>query len=357
MKSIQTGIIGCGAIAPSHIDSYLQLEGVEVAAFCDPREDRRLGLRERYRDLEVQEFSSVMELLDASGVDAVSICTDHASHEELFLTCLKAGKHVICEKPLTLSEDSLQRMVKGAGKATGQVTAGIFQHRFDPIYRVLKEILDEGRRGRLVNAMGEHQCLRTEAYYNVDEWRGTRKGEGGSLLINQSIHFIDIIHWVTGGVDSVMAFDANLVHEGIIETEDSAALALRLCNGALGTFLSTTASHRTWNSAFHFVGTEGSVRIADGKLLEVLHRDETAAGELVKRLQELKEEAGVEGAKAYYGSSHPAQIRDFIEAIREGREAFVSIPAAAEAVSIVLSAYASARSGKAVRPSRFTGQA
>lgn len=357
MKSIKTGIIGCGVIAPSHIDSYAQLEGVEVVALCDSRADRRTALRGRYPELEVEEFGSVSEMLAHADMEAVSICTDHASHEELFLASLKAGKHVICEKPLTVSEPSLLRMVAAAREADGQVTAGILQHRFDPVYRVLKDVLEDGKIGRLLNVMGEHQCERSEAYYAVDGWRGTWKGEGGSLLINQSIHFLDILDWVTGGVESVMAHDANLAHEGVIETEDAAALALRLHNGALGTFLSTSGSHRTWDSAYHFIGTDGSIRIANGKLIEVAHRDEAAREDLEQRLRELREEAGVAGAKAYYGTSHPAQIRDFIEAIREGREPFVGIPAAAEAVSIVLSAYASSRSGQMIHPRRFVGQA
>jgi len=357
MKTIKTGIIGCGVIAPSHIDSYAMVEGVEVVALCDPREDRRASMRERYPELRAAEFASHTELLEHGEVDAVSLCTDHATHEALFLDCLAAGKHILCEKPLTLSEASLGRMVEAARGAPGQVTAGIFQHRFDPVYGVLRELIKEGKIGRLLNILGEHQCERTKAYYAADSWRGNWKGEGGSLLINQSIHFIDLLQWVGGGVASVMAHTANLVHEGVIETEDTAALAMRLRNGALATFLSTSGSHRVWESRYHFMGTKGSIRIANDKLLEVSHRDDAIREELESRLNGLREETGVQGAKAYYGTGHPAQVRDFIQSIREGRQPYVTIPAAAEAVSVVLSAYASARTGEPVQPGRFIDQA
>lgn len=345
---IRVGIIGCGVIAPSHIDSYRQLENVEVTALCDPRTDRRTEVRRLYPDLLVSEFADLAALLAADCVDAVSICTDHASHEKLVLESLAAGKHVICEKALTTNRESLQRM-QAAAEASPCVAAGIFQHRFDPVYRVLQRILEEGLIGRLLTVSAQHQCFRSAEYYRSDAWRGTWAGEGGSLLINQSIHFLDILQWVTGGVAALNAFAANQTHSGIIETEDAVSIALELRNGALGTFLATSSSQRKWDCWFQFVGTRGDIRLKNGAVEACHHEDPETQKALTERLTHLNEIQLVKGAKAYYGSSHPAQIRDFIEAIRQKQRPFVGFAEAAETMELVLAVYESARSGKVCR--------
>lgn len=339
---LNVGIIGCGVIAPSHIDSYAALEGVRVRGVCDLLPQRIQAIRQRYPELQLEAYDSAERLLADPAIDAVSICTDHASHETLLLEAISAGKHVICEKALTINRDSLERMVSAATDAP-VITAGILQHRFDPVYRVLREIIGEGLLGRLLTISAQHQCFRSNAYYQSDAWRGTWEGEGGSLLINQSIHFLDILQWVAGGVASVSGHTANLAHGGIIETEDNAAVSLVLKNGALGTFTATSGCHRTWECAFQVVGTEGDIHLMNGNLSRCGHRDPEIAEALEGRLTKLEEQQGVEGAKAYYGTSHPAQIRDFVEAIREQRKPFVDLADAREAVELVLAIYESGR--------------
>ena len=343
MKKVNVGIIGCGVIAPSHIESYRNLEGVRVVGVCDPVEERVRKIQDAYPELELAGYASLADLLAGSSVQAVSICTDHASHESLLLEALSAGCHVLCEKALTTNRASLERMLTAA-KASDRVSAAVLQHRFDPINRELKRLLDDGALGRLLTVSCQHECFRERDYYSGDAWRGTWKFEGGSLLINQSIHFIDILQWLAGGVSGVEAATANLEHEGVIETEDTASLLLRLRNGGLGSFIATSGSHRRWDYAFQFVGSEGRVEIANGTLKTVSHRDPGIEAALTKALTELREGGGVSAAKDYYGSGHPAQVRDFIAAIREGRSPEVSFFDAREAMEIVFAAYASAGS-------------
>lgn len=340
---MKVGIIGCGVIAPSHIDSYNAVDGVSVVAICDLLPERMRALSARYPDNTFRHVLKAEDLLADPEIEAVSICTDHASHEALVLQAISAGKHVICEKALTISLPSLERMLEAA-RSTDLVTAGIFQHRFDPIYRVLREVLAGGDLGRLLTISCQHQCWRPESYYAGDAWRGTWAGEGGSLLINQSIHFLDILQWVTGGVEGVAAYVDNIGHQGIIETEDTAVVSLKLKNGGLGTFTATSSSHRDWESAFQIVGTDGDIHLRNGQLEFCTHKDTSMAARLHDRLTKLDEIKPVDGAKAYYGSSHPAQIRDFVEAIREKRQPFVDLADASGAVRLVLAIYESARS-------------
>ncbi len=337
------GIIGCGVIGPVHLESYLLVPGVRVRAVCDLRPDRMERLADRHPKLSLARHSRYADLLADPEIHAVSVCTDHASHEEIVLAALAAGKHVLCEKPLGISAASLDRMVAAAEAAAPLVCAGVFQHRFDPIYRRLRAIIAEGRLGRMLTASARHYCDRPASYYHADGWRGTRQGEGGSLLINQSIHFLDILQWVMGGADCLQAATANLAHSGVIETEDTAALLLRFPDGALGAFTATSASHHAWQSALQFIGTEGSVLIENGHLRKCAHRDGAVAAALESRLSNITETEGVAAAKVYYGTSHPAQIRDFIEAIRQRRAPEIPFREARKAVDLVLAAYAAAR--------------
>lgn len=341
MKDVNVGIIGCGVIAPSHIESYRNLEGVRLAGVCDPVSDRVRKIQAAYPELELAGYASLEELLSGEAIDAVSICTDHASHEALFLEALAAGCHVLCEKALTTSPASLERML-AAAEASDRVSAAVLQHRFDPINLELKRLLDAKALGRLLTVSCQHQCFRERTYYSGDAWRGTWEFEGGSLLINQSIHFLDILQWLAGGVDGVEAATANLEHEGVIETEDTASLLLRLRTGGLGSFVATSGSHRRWDYAFQFVGSEGLVEIFNGTLKRVSHRDPETEAAIRKALSNLQEDGGVSAAKDYYGSGHPAQVRDFVGAIREGRLPRVSFADAREALEIVFAAYAAA---------------
>lgn len=345
---LNIGIIGCGVIAPAHIESYLQIPGVRIAGLCDLKPERMEQLLGRYPDLQAECFTSHADLLASGTVDVVSVCTDHASHEDIACAALSAGKHVICEKALTISHDSLDRMLQAADRAPELASAGILQHRFDPIFRAVKAILDKGALGKVLTASVQHNCFRPETYYLEDAWRGSWAGEGGSLLINQSIHYLDILQWLMGGAASVQAHVANLGHEGVIETEDTAAISLAFRNGALGTFAATSASHHDWKNAFQIVGSDGEIRIRDGHVTDCFHRDPETHERISRRLNAEEEEEGVDGAKIYYGSSHPAQIADFVDAIRQRRKPFVGFPDAAEAVRLVLAVYESNRTDSRV---------
>lgn len=336
--TLRVGIVGCGVIAPTHAEAYRGLEGVTVTALCDRIPEKARRLAERFGTTAPEIFEDYRTLLRSGKVDAVSVCTDHASHEEISLAALEAGIAVLCEKALSTERASLDRMV-AAEEGSTAVAAGVFQHRFDPVYQSLREFLKAGRLGRIVNANLSHQSHRSHAYYRGDEWRGTWWGEGGSLLINQTIHFIDLLQWMLDGVEEVRALHANLGHESVIETEDTAALALRFGNGALGAVSASSASHLTWNVRLELVGSEGLLAFEDGKLHACRFTDDARAVKARALFAGEAEAVASPSGRDYYGSSHPAQIRDFVRAVREGTAPQVSFAEARKAVDIVLSAY------------------
>lgn len=342
------GIIGCGVVAPAHAGAYAKLPGVRLLWACDLIEDRARGLADRFRVPRVT--TDFRRMLDDPELHAVSICTDHASHVEIAEAALEAGKHVLCEKALAPNTEGLDRMMEAGRRHPGLVFAGVFQHRFDRIYRWIKSLVDQGHLGRLLVATCRVLCHRTDEYYRADRWRGTWEREGGSVLINQAIHFVDLLQWIAGDIEAVAGSYANLTHQRSIETEDTVSAAVRFRNGALGTVVATSSSHVKWEPSMEFHGTAGLIELRHGRL----HRVDFADAGLGRRVAtELTEDAADDEAhlpgKEYYGGGHPAQIADFVDAIRRRRSPFIPAAEARRAVDVVLAAYRSHREQRWVR--------
>ncbi len=346
MKSkgkVRVAVIGCGVISELHLRCYAHNPHVKVVAVCDLLPERAKRAAEE-RAPGARWTTDAAEIFADPGVDAVSICTDHASHRPLACAALAAGKHVLCEKSLAVNAADLRRMLDAADAHPELVAAGVFQHRFEPLPRVLRALVEEGAFGRLLTATGSLYTLRDAEYFRRDAWRGTRKSEGGSVLINQSIHYFDLMLWIAGGAASARAYSANLGHEGLIETEDTIAVSLRLRDGGLGSFVATNAGIKQWKSALEFQGTAGGVEIRDDRLAWLSLADKAAEKRVRARIDRALSsgERLFAKGKAYYGPGHQAQIDDFIKAIRTGGRPFVTFADAAQSDAMVFAAYASA---------------
>ena len=189
MQAIRVAIIGCGTIAPAHIESYQRLDGVELACLCDREKGRAETLASRYDVPTVTD--DYRELMSDPTLDALSICTDHASHATLTTEALAAGKHVLCEKPLAHTLAGMDAIC-ATHKAHPECVCGVvFQHRFDASIRCLKKAVDDGLFGSIITCGAHVRCRRGPAYYEGSPWRGTWAMEGGSVTINQAIHTID----------------------------------------------------------------------------------------------------------------------------------------------------------------------
>lgn len=344
--SIGVAIIGCGVIAPAHIQSYQRLPGVTVRTLCDLDLAKADALGQAHGIAET--VQDAKDLWGRSDIQAVSVCTDHASHAPLVIAALEAGKHVICEKPLAISREQLDEMEAAARAAPHLVATGVFQHRFDAIFVWLRDVIRSGRMGEMLFTQGSLLCQRPDSYYTGSAWRGRIALEGGSLLINQAIHFLDLQQWIGGGVTEVMATTGNRGHAGLIETEDTASLSFRLCDGALGSFVASSAAHAVWDFSLSFTGAKGTLTVRNGHLTEANFADRPLAEELKREALALEEVERVEAAKLHYGPSHPRQIADFIEAIRTGRSPAIPLAEARKANDFVLAAYDSARTGNQI---------
>ena len=345
MKQINCGIIGCGVIAPTHIESYLRVPDVRVKYLCDLERSKADALGDKYGI--PYRTTNYMELLSDPEIDVVSVCTDHFSHAEIVSAALDHGKHVVCEKCLTSTASGLQSMLAARKRHPELVFSGIFQHRCEPTNRVLRQLIADGRFGRVLSATLYVSCLRTDEYYLADAWRGTWAQEGGSVLINQSVHHFDLLRFFLGEVEAVAAKYDNLAHQGIIETEDTIVIALRFRSGALATVAATSGSRSvTWRSGYTITGTEGFIEYTDFVPSYLNFTDPARKKEIEKAFAQCKLDEALQVSKGYYGGGHPAQIADIIDAVRNHRAPYVTGEDAAETARLVIACYEAARSGK-----------
>jgi len=315
-------------------------EDADIAWACDLDETKAVKLA---REFDIpQTTTDYHDVLNDCAVDAVCVCTDHASHAPITAAALKAGKHVLVEKALAAEKGGLQQMFDAHAAHPECVFGAVFQHRFDPEYRCLKKLMDDGAFGRLLNASVQMRCLRTSEYYRGDKWRGTWAQEGGALLINQAIHFIDILLWIAGPAIEICGRHANLTHGDVLEAEDTAAAVIQFECGALGSVEATSSSHLGWEPIVAIHGTEGSVVLGDGAPLKIDFSDASLQKSAEVSFAEKQTNLRGQG-KDYYGKGHPAQIADFIQAIHDGRAPFVTARSARCTVETVLAIYQSQR--------------
>jgi len=325
------GIVGTGVIAAWHADAIAMLPQARLVAVTDVAAGAATAFAAA-RGCEAE--PDLAALLARRDVEVVCVCVPSGLHAEVGVRAAEAGKHLVVEKPIDVSLDAADRLIEAARAAEVALTV-ISQHRFDPGLVELKSLLDEGALGRLVLGEASTKWYRTQGYYDSAAWRGTRALDGGSLM-NQGVHYVDLLRWCMGPVTEVTAVCATQAHR--IEVEDTSLALVRFGSGAVGTILSTTAAFPGFPQRLEITGTAGTVTVQDGAIIRGAPGAAAAA-------------AGSDPA-ALDAAGHAAQIADQLAAIDEGREPAVSGQSGRDALEIVCAVYESARTGRAVTLSR-----
>ena len=344
MKTVRVGIIGCGVIAPTHAEAFDSQKDAEIKWACDLDLAKAQKLADKYNIPNVT--SDFNDVFNAPDVDLVSVCTDHASHAEICSAALEHNKHVICEKALASTSEGIEQMLSAHAKHPDLVFSGIFQHRFDAANQYIKHLVEQGSFGTILTAGLRMHCKRTNEYYQADDWRGTWAKEGGGVMINQALHYVDVLTWLAGDIESVCGSYAIRTHEGVIETEDTVTASLRFASGSLGFIEATSSSTLDWHPLFSIHGSEGYLEMCNGKAKELSFVDKALEEKVRTDLAECHDKPGVKTRKSYYGTGHAAQIEDVLSAIREKRPPFVPAVEACHAVDTVLAIYRSQQEGE-----------
>jgi len=350
-RKLRFGIIGCGVIGRIHAEAISSLPDAQLVAVADVIPKRAHELAEKFH---VTPYGDFQEMLAHEELDVVDICTPSGLHREHACQVMRSGRHVIVEKPMEISRAAIEEMLR-VQQETGVKLAVISQHRFDPVTRQVHDLVEEQAFGRLVLGNAIIPWWRSQAYYDSGAWRGTWELDGGGVLMNQSIHSIDLLQWLMGPVRSVFAYTDTLVHR--METEDVAVAVLRFANGALGTIAATTGAYPGVSTRIEIYGDKGSAVIEDDQLSYLhLARDDReevgpygggAPGKRAQRTENADTSAAQDPA-ALAIRSHALQIEDMIRAIREDGTPLLDGHAAKHPVEIILAIYESARTHKEV---------
>lgn len=255
-EKLNFGIIGCGRIAERHAGHISRL--ANLIAVCDSKKDRADELAKAHQ---CKAYTSVEELLqNHPEIDVIAICTPNGLHAKHTIMALKAGFHVLCEKPMAISVHDCGEMIKQAESANRRLFI-VKQNRFNPAVSVVKKAMDEDRLGTIHSIQLSCFWNRNFNYYQNSDWKGSKELDGGTLF-TQFSHFVDLLYWMVGDVDSVQAMIANYMHEGVIEFEDTGVVTLKFYSGTIGTINYTVNSFgKNMEGSLTIFGDKGTVKI------------------------------------------------------------------------------------------------
>lgn len=343
---LRFGVVGCGVIGATHADAIASIEEAELSAVCDEVEERAQELARKH---DVRAYTDLDEMLAREDLDIVNICTPSGLHGAAACAAMRTGRHVLVEKPIEITLPAIDEMLR-VQRENGVKLGVIFQHRFDAASQQVHALVEDGAFGKLCLGTAQLLWWRSQEYYDSGAWRGTWALDGGGVLMNQTIHSIDLLLWTMGPVKSVRAYTDTLAHR--METEDTAVAALRFRSGALGSIVATTAAYPGVVTRLELMGDAGSAVIENDELtfLHLAREESVAAGDYGNPAQRKERSPG--GAVANPAgmgiAGHAVQIADMISAVREDRPPLVDGRAGRMSVELILAIYESARTGTEV---------
>lgn len=334
-RRIRVGLIGCGRIAAKHLDAMEKHSGkLSLVSVCDEDVERANRVA---AETGARPFSDMRAMLSESELDLAVICTPSGLHASQTMRCAHAGVHVMTEKPMATRWKDGLNMVKACDEAGVRLFV-VKQNRQNSTLQLLKKTIDSGRFGRIFLVQINVFWTRPQEYYDSAAWRGTWEFDGGALM-NQASHYIDLLDWLIGSVESVQATTGTLDRK--IEVEDTAVMNVRWRSGALGSVAVSMLTYpQNLEGSITIIGENGTVRLGGVAVNEMQHwefRDSRPEDRLV-------DEASYE-TTSIYGFGHPAYYENVIKTLRgeaqpetDGREGLHSL-------ELLIAAYMSSRDG------------
>ncbi len=316
MDKVRIGIIGMGNMGRFHANDLL--EGKVARGELTAVGSTSPHKLEEYKEKGVQVFGSGEEMIASGAIDALLIATPHYQHTSLGIAALEAGLHIMVEKPISAHKADAERLIAAAEARPELKFGGMFQLRVEPRYQKIRELVQGGELGDLVRVIWVMtDWFRSEAYFQSGGWRATWKGEGGGVLLNQCLHQLDAMQWITGMPSQVRS------HVGIgkwhdIEVEDDVTCYMEFANGATGAFI-TSSGETPGSNRFEIAGTKGRLILENDTL--TLTRNEVPSDEWCKtskigfqKPETTVEEIPIPGADA----AHATLMTNFVNAILDG---------------------------------------
>lgn len=336
-------IVGCGIIADIHAKAIRFIEGSKLYAVCDivPEKADQFA-----KDFAVEKvYYSHHDLLADPDVDIVCVCVPSGIHGEICIDTAKAGKAIVCEKPMEITVEKIEEVI-AVVEETGVKMQCIFQRRMMPAAIYIRELIKSGHLGKIYTAEADLRYYRDQAYYDSAGWRGTWELDGGGALMNQGVHGVDLILWMLDDeVDTLYGVAETLGRD--IEVEDTAAALLRMKQGAVCSIISTTTSYPGFSTTFKISGEKGSVAFSDKGIELWSFIDEDTAP--AKPNLNVEAVGGHKDPGAISISGHIQLLEDIAIAVREDKEPLIPPSEATLAVRAICGIYESQQTKMPVR--------
>ncbi len=349
---VRIGVIGAGAIGPSHVFAVDQVDTCELTAVCDvvPEAAERLA-----KENNVAAFSTVADMLKAGVIDAATLATPSGFHLDTVLEVIKGGVPILVEKPLEITTDRIDQIIAAADEKNGLV-ACVFQSRFRPVAEKMKELIDGGILGDLYSGSAYTKRYRTQEYYDSGGWRGTWKVDGGGCLMNQGIHNVDLLAWIMGDVEEVIGIIDTPGRN--VEVETLALGLIKYTSGAKGVVEGSTVAYPELPNYMEAFGSRGTATFSGSSLMRMDLMDPTpeeaaARDELIAQDKARKAKAAKAPKKVVPAGTpvpdvdmgHTPVVADFIEAIKTGRKPRVDAREGRRSVELITAIYDSGKQG------------
>ena len=350
MPNHKTALIGCGRISSSHINAFANnSDCLTLVALCDTVIDRAVKQAGNYQRQIPGEapscFDDYKTMLSEIKPEIVCVATESGKHPEIAIDCFNAGANVICEKPMALSTKDSGAMIAAAKKAGKKLTV-CFQNRFNPPVQRLRTAVEARRFGRLLHGMVQIRWNRNPAYYAEAPWRGRWAMDGGTLM-NQCTHGIDLLQWIMGE-DAVRVQAQTRRFLRPIEAEDFGAAIVEFKSGAVGIIEGSACVYpKNLNETLSVFGEKGTAVIG-GLAVNKMETWRLFDNETIGDTEEKIVNPTEEDPPSVYGFGHSPLFRDFILAIEQDREPFISGGKGEKALELILAIYKSQKTGRPV---------
>ena len=332
--TVRVALVGCGRISRNHLEAIDRVDGIELVAVADSDLARAKAIG---GEQGVPAFGSLEEMLAEVPSDLVSICTPSGLHPQHGMIAAKAGRHVLTEKPMAISLAGADDLVQ-ACDAAGVHLFVVKQNRLNPPVQLLRRAIEKGRFGRIYSANVTVRWTRPQEYYDAEPWRGTWEFDGGAIM-NQASHYVDLMQWLVGPVESVMAKTATQARR--IEAEDSGVALLKFRSGALGVIEVTVLTYpRNLEGSITILGEKGSVKIGGTAVNRVEHwtfADYDDDDKLV--------EAANTNPPTVYGFGHEGYYSNVLPVLHGEAKPDTDGRAGRKSLELILGIYESAKTG------------
>lgn len=339
-SKFKVGVVGCGNIFLMHAQSLVNTPNVDLAAVCDIRPERARKAAKRYN---CRYYLDYGEMLVRERLDAVHVLTPHYLHPAMAIQALRKKINVLTEKPISIHPEDARRMIKAA--KANKVTLGVIsQNRYNPGSQLVKKNILNGKLGKIKAAKLILSYHKPDDFYKKSDWKGRLKLEGGGVLIDQAIHFIDVLSWlIDDKVEYVEANTARRRHK-FIEVEDLAEGVIQFKKGAYVCFYLINFYSYDVDPEIEMDCQNGRVRIVkDSARIGFFN------GKITKAEPHPDEYIDYgRGRKDYWGYCHCIQIRNFYQSLKEGRQPEINGEEALKTQEIVWNIYKSARLNKRI---------